>query len=80
MSTLTVSVLISVLGLVLSLVGSAYVSGVRWGSVRIRLQVLESSLPTLATREQLAGVKEDLAEIKGMFRLAPRDGAESRLP
>lgn len=78
MNAVSVTLLISGGGLVLSLIGSAYISGARWGGVVARLTALESSMPTLATREQLSGVKEDLAEIKGMFRMVPRDLEETR--
>lgn len=71
----SVSLLIAGVGLVLSLAGSAFISGVRWGTVQTRLAVLENAQAGLATREQLAGVKEDVAEIKGMFRMTLRDGA-----
>lgn len=66
------SVVISGSGLVLSLIGSAYIAGVRWGSVKIRLDVMEAGMGTMATKDQLSGVKEDVAEIKGMFRMTLR--------
>lgn len=68
---------ISAIGLLFSWTGSALIVGARWGNVKTRLDMLERQLPQLATREQLAGVKEDLAEIKGMFRMVPKDGAGS---
>jgi hypothetical protein len=67
--------LISGAGLFLSLLGSAYISGRRDGRMDVRVAMLEASQEKLATREQLAGVKEDVAEIKGMFRMTLRDGA-----
>lgn len=73
MSPEATSALISGAGLVLSLVGSAFVAGFRWGSVKIRLDVMEAAMSTMATKDQLAGVKEDMAEIKGMFRMTLRD-------
>ena len=68
--------IISGIGLLFSWTGSALIVGVRWGSVKTRLDMLETSQGGLATKEQLAGVKEDLAEIKGMFRMVPVDGSD----
>lgn len=72
------AVVISGIGLLFSWTGSALIVGVRWGSVKTRLDMLERSHSSLATKEQLAGVKEDLAEIKGMFRMVPVDGGADR--
>ena len=69
---------ISGAGFLASLIGSAFISGVRWGSVKTRLDMFDRSLETMATKEQLAGVKEDVAEIKGMFRMTLRDGTDGR--
>lgn len=74
MSELAISALISGIGLLISWTGAAFIVGLRWGSVKTRLDALETSYGHLATKEQLAGVKEDLAEIKGMFRMVPKDG------
>ncbi len=68
-----ISLIFGVATLVLSLLGSAFIAGFRWGSVKTRLDVLEKSQEQLATKEQLAGVKEDVAEIKGMFRMRLRE-------
>ena len=69
-------VIVAVATFLASIGGSLFVAGSLWGSVRTRLDLLEKQLPTLATRDQLSGVKEDLAEIKGMFRMVPRDQRE----
>lgn len=55
--------------------GSAFISGVRWGTVKTRLDMVEQGMSQMATKEQMAGVKEDVAEIKGMFRMTLRDGS-----
>lgn len=55
-----------------SLIGSAFISGARWGSVKARLAMVEKGQDAMATKEQLAGVKQDVAEIKGMFRMTLR--------
>lgn len=67
-----VSVVIAGAGLLLSLLGSVFISGIFRGQTQTRLTVLENNQANLATKEQLAGVKEDLAEIKGMFRMTLR--------
>lgn len=60
--------------LIFSWAGSAFIAGYRWGTVKTRLDVMEAGMPNLATKDQLAGVKEDVAEIKGMFTMTLRDG------
>ena len=78
MSPDATAVVISGGGLLLSLVGSAFIAGLRWGSVKVRLELLESGFAAMATKDQLAGVKEDVAEIKGMFRMTLRDAGDGR--
>lgn len=74
MNLTEVNILITGLGLLLSWAGSAFIAGYRWGTVKTRLDILERQYQNVATKEQLAGVKEDVAEIKGMFRMTLRDG------
>jgi len=74
LSPVTLAAIIAIASVIISWVGSAFIAGYRWGSVKTRLDMVENSLGNLATKEQLSGVKEDVAEIKGMFRLTPRDG------
>ena len=76
MSPEVTSAAISGVGLMLSLIGSAFIAGFRWGSVKIRLDVMEAGMGTMATKEQLSGVKEDVAEIKGMFRMTLRSSED----
>jgi hypothetical protein len=76
MSPEAISAIIAGSGFVLSVIGSAFIAGLRWGTVRTRLEMLESNQDRLATKDQLAGVKEDVAEIKGMFRMTLRDGKD----
>jgi hypothetical protein len=71
----TAQFVLAAVTLVMSWAGSAFIAGYRWGSVKTRMDVMENAMPTLATKDQLAGVKEDVAEIKGMFRMTLRDGA-----
>lgn len=67
------AIIISAGSVLVSWGGSAFIAGYRWGTVKTRLDMMEVNVGNLATKEQLAGVKEDVAEIKGMFRLAPKD-------
>lgn len=70
-----VTAIITLVGVIVSWGGSAFIAGYRWGTVKTRLDTLENSVGAMATKEQLSGVKEDLAEIKGMFRMVPKDGS-----
>ena len=72
MTPAELSAIIALCGFIASVIGAAFITGYRWGSVKVRLEQLERQVPGLATGEQLAGVKEDLAEIKGMFQMVPR--------
>jgi len=74
MSPETFSVIISSIGVVVSCIMSAFIAGSRWGTVKARLDMVELNMQNSATKEQLAGVKEDVAEIKGMFRMTLKDG------
>lgn len=77
MSPEAVSAVIAGAGVLLSLFSTSYVSGKNQGRNEIRLANLEANQGNMATKEQLAGVKEDLAEIKGMFRMTLRtDGPD----
>lgn len=75
MSAESVAAVISGAGVLISLLGSVYVSGRRNGQIDLRVTMLEAGQEKLATREQVAAVKEDVAEIKGMFRMTLRDGS-----
>lgn len=78
MTQLGITVAIAAGGFLLSLAGSMFIAGFRWGSVKVRLEIMEKQMPSLATKDQLSGIKEDMAEIKGMFRMVPRDGSSGR--
>lgn len=73
MSQPEISVVIALLGLVLSVICSAFIAGMRWGSVNQRLEQLQKNDAQHVTREDLANVREQLAEIRGMFRLTLKD-------
>jgi len=72
-SAVLISAGIAVVGFLVSAGTSLFISGARWGSVKTRLDILESKVNDSATKEQLSGVKEDVAEIKGMFRMTLRN-------
>lgn len=72
MSPEIVSAIISACGFLLSFTSAAFISGYRGGNNKARLDMLEMMIQNAATKEQLAGVKEDLAEIKGMFTMKLR--------
>jgi len=73
MSPEAVAAVISACGVILSLAGSFYVAGRRDGRIDIRLAMLEADREKMATKDQMASLKEDIAEIKGMFRMIPRE-------
>ena len=74
MNPAEVQLIIGAATLFLSWGGSIFIAGYRWGSVKTRLDIMEGGMATMATKDQLAGVKEDVAEIKGMFTMTLRDG------
>lgn len=74
------SLLIALIGFICSVLGASFLSGTRWAEVRAdvrrnneRITTLEGNQTNLATKEQLADVKSDLSEIKGMFRMTLRE-------
>jgi hypothetical protein len=71
-TSVELQVIIAIIAVLVSWIGSAFIVGYRWGNVSTRLTNLEKTVDTMATKEQLAGVKEDVAEIKGMFRMTLR--------
>jgi len=71
-TSVELQVIIAIIAVLVSWIGSAFIVGYRWGNVSTRLTNLEKTIDTMATKEQLAGVKEDVAEIKGMFRMTLR--------
>lgn len=65
-------IVIAVVGFILSIGMSIFLSGVRWGKAETRIEMLERDQHNFATKEQVEGLKEDLKEIKGMFRMTLR--------
>lgn len=78
MNAVLVSAGISGLGLVLSVLASAFIAGTRWGSVKAKLDSLERGQADRATKDDLHSVTERLAKIEGMFelRLKGQDGSQ----
>lgn len=68
-----VSIIIALIGLVLSVVASAFIAGMRWGSVNQRLEQLQQADAQHASKADVGQVREQLAEIRGMFRLTFKD-------
>lgn len=73
LTPIELSVVIATAGFLLSAGASAFIAGYRWGTVKTRLDIMEREQANLATKDQLAGVKEDVAEIKGMFRMTLKE-------
>jgi hypothetical protein len=73
MSPDTLSVIIAAAGFILSIGGTAIILAFRAGGASDRLTRMEKDMGNMATKEQLANVKEDLAEIKGMFRMTLKE-------
>ena len=62
--------IISGAGVVTSILTTVAIVSFRAGGATDRLTRMEKDMSNMATKEQLANVKEDLAEIKGMFRMS----------
>lgn len=71
----TTSILISAVGVGLSLIGSGMIVAFKAGGRDERIIRMEEDLRNAATKEQFSALKEDVAEIKGMFRMVLKDNA-----
>lgn len=69
----TTSILISAVGVGLSLIGSGMIVAFKAGGRDERIIRMEEDLRNAATKEQFSALKEDVAEIKGMFRMVLKD-------
>lgn len=67
------SFIIAGIGFVGSLIGSATIVAFRAGGRDERIIRMENDLRNAATKEQFNALKEDVAEIKGMFRMVLKD-------
>lgn len=68
-----ISLGISIVTLVLSLSISLIGAGVKWGQVREEISNIKNTMAGMATKDEVSGIKETLAEIKGMFKLTLKD-------
>lgn len=73
MNPAVLSVIISGTGVVVSVLGAGLVVSFRAGARDERLSRIEKDMQNAATKEQLSAVKEDIAEIKGMFRMTLKE-------
>lgn len=73
MSPEAISAVISAGGVVCSILGAGLVVSFRAGARDERLSRIEKDMGNAATKEQLSAVKEDIAEIKGMFRMTLKE-------
>jgi cell division protein FtsL len=70
MTALTEVILSDIVTFILSLAVSLVSFAVKWGTLREEVRQMEVNM---AKKEELASVKETLAEIKGMFILKLRE-------
>lgn len=73
MSQATIDALIAGAGVLISVLGSAVVVAFRAGSRDERLSRMEKDVSLMATKDQVSALKEDVAEIKGMFRMTLKE-------
>lgn len=69
-SDTTVNVIIGVITFVLSVSGSMFVSGTRWGRVESTLNDLQRDR---VRQSDITGLRERLSRIEGMFTLSLKD-------
>lgn len=72
MNAAVVAALISAAGLVLSVLCSAVVAAVSYGGLRADVRHLAEVSATHATKQDVANLTAQLAEVKGLFELQPR--------
>lgn len=71
----TTSIVISAIGVFISVLGSGLVVAFKAGGRDERIIRMEEDLRNAATKEQFSALKEDVAEIKGMFRMVLKDSS-----
>lgn len=75
-----VEITVAIAATLASWIGSALIVAFKGGGAAYRLNALEHRMDQMgtqmATKDQLAGVKEDIAEIKGMFRMTLRESGD----
>lgn len=73
MTQTELSAIIALVGLIMSVLVSVLVAGIWLGSLKQRLEQLQRAQDNMVTRDDLANVREQLAEIRGMFRLTLKE-------
>lgn len=69
MSAIGWSVVVSVVGVVLSALVSAFVAGTGWGRVDTQVKQLQLDVANRASKDDVNGLARQVSEIRGMFRL-----------
>jgi hypothetical protein len=64
---------VSIGSIVISLLGSVAITSYRYGILREQVNELRTRMAGMASKDDLTGIRESLAEIKGMFRLELKD-------
>lgn len=73
MSGPVLAAIISAIGLVLSLTGSALIAGTRYGRMESDVTTIKEQQRDMVTKEEFSNVRDSVNEIKGMFRLTLKD-------
>lgn len=73
MSTAILATVIAAVGVIISVLTTLAIVSYKIGGASNRLTTVENNMSNMATREQLSSVKEDIAEIKGMFRMTLKE-------
>jgi hypothetical protein len=73
LNTALVAVIIAAVGVIVSVLSTLAIVAYRVGGASNRLTTMENNMGNMATRDQLSAVKEDIAEIKGMFRMTLKE-------
>lgn len=70
MTAILISAAISVVGLLLSIASAMFISGSRWGELKGKVNTIEDRTRNFETvQTDMAVLKHDVAEIKGMFTM-----------
>lgn len=73
MSPTLEAAIISLIGVFVSILGAAFMAGIRWAAAMARIAALEQADLAHATKDDVQAVRRDVAEIRGMFRLVLRE-------
>lgn len=73
MNTAILAVIIAAIGVIVSILTTIAIVSYKIGGASNRLTTVEANMGNMATRDQLSALKEDVAEIKGMFRMTLKE-------